>query len=250
MLAKIDSLVLDSSPNKNFATEDFVKSTVIELKEELGGQDDEDVENQGLQDLEVKVINLQEDVSSVESSIEELSDKLKVSQEEVPPPPPVDSGESSIQTKEQVQELEAKIGSMAEELASIKSICVELESKLSDQTPIDQESNELDFVEEDNEEDKEEDYVDIYQASTGNSEKDNSDIDTTETQETNSSALSAVADEDLDNDQNDALNKDKIIIIDNESKTLEEWLFLYKVSSDDHLRGLIHSNPELQEHLN
>ena len=66
MIAKIDSLVLDSSTKENFATEDFVKSALSELKEDLGGKDDEDVENQALQDLEVKIINLQEDVSSVE----------------------------------------------------------------------------------------------------------------------------------------------------------------------------------------
>ena len=111
MIAKIDSLVLDSSTKENFATEDFVKSALSELKEDLGGKDDEDVENQALQDLEVKIINLQEDVSSVESSIEDLSDKLDTSKDEIPPPPD-DGNDISEKLSELRNEMIAKIDSL------------------------------------------------------------------------------------------------------------------------------------------
>ena len=204
----------------------------------------------------MKIINLQEDVSSVESSIEDLSDKLDTSQDEIPPPPPpVDTEENSVQTNEQVQELETKIGSMAEELASIKSTCSQLESKLSGQTvtaqePVEIKDQETNLEEDNQNEEDDENYVDIYETSSNDSEIDpDSDIAETQTDH-NQSIPNTVNEEDIENEQEEASNKDKIIIIDNESKTLEEWLFLYKVSSDDQLRGLIYSNPEIQAHLN
>ena len=144
---------------------------------------------------------------------------------------------------------------MAEELASIKSTCSQLESKLSGQTvtaqePVEIKDQETNLEEDNQNEEDDENYVDIYETSSNDSEIDpDSDIAERQTDH-NQSIPNTVDEEDIENEQEEASNKDKIIIIDNESKTLEEWLFLYKVSSDDQLRGLIYSNPEIQAHLN